>query len=166
MRLHPEEGFAMNIQHAWRSFLARPARQRAARLWMMAAIVLGCASLPAAVLAHHSYAMFDATRTLTVSGTVAKFEWANPHVYVWVYVPNAKTSGGFDLYAFENGSTNVLSRLGWSKTTLQANEKVSIEYAPLKDGRTGGHLLKVTYADGRTMTGAGGPGSAQDRVDP
>jgi hypothetical protein len=156
----------MNIQHAWRSLLAWPAWRRAARIAVMAAMGLGCASLPAAVLAHHSYAMFDATRTVTVSGTVAKFEWANPHVFVWVYVPNPKTSGGYDLYAFENGSTNVLTRLGWSRTTLQPNEKVSIEYAPLKDGRTGGHLLKVTYADGRVINGAGGPGSAQDRVTP
>jgi len=132
----------------------------------MASVGLACLSSPNPSVAHHSYAMFDATRTLTVTGTVAKFEWANPHVYVWVYVPNAKTAGGFDLYAFENGSTNVLTRLGWSKSTLQANEKVSVEFAPLKDGRTGGHLLKVTHADGRTITGAGGPGSAQDRVDP
>ena len=147
-------------------FPCGPARPSAVRAALMAALSFSAASMPETVLAHHSYAMFDATRTLSVSGTVAKFEWANPHVYVWVYVPNAKTSGGFDLYAFENGSTNVLTRLGWSRTTLQPNEKVSIEFAPLKDGRTGGHLLKVTYADGRTIVGAGGPGSAQDRVDP
>lgn len=156
----------MNLRKPWRSFQSSSAPRRAARIAFMASLGLACLSSPNTGAAHHSYAMFDATRTLTVSGTVAKFEWANPHVYVWVYVPNAKTSGGFDLYAFENGSTNVLTRLGWSKTTLQANEKVSIEFAPLKDGRTGGHLLKVTHADGRTITGAGGPGSAQDRVDP
>lgn len=142
-----------------------PDRQTVAQIAVMTALGLWCASLPNAAFAHHSYAMFDGSRTLKVSGTVAKFEWANPHVFVWVYVPNPTTSGGFDLYAFENGSTNVLTRLGWSKTTLQANEKVSIEYAPLKDGRTGGHLLKVTYADGRVISGAGGPGSAQERVE-
>ena len=43
----------------------------------------------AAAAAHHSYAMFDGTRTLTVKGTLAKLEWTNPHVFVWVYVPNA-----------------------------------------------------------------------------
>ncbi len=42
------------------------------------------------LLAHHSYAMFDGTQTQTVDGTVAKLEWTNPHVFVWVYVPNAQ----------------------------------------------------------------------------
>jgi hypothetical protein len=109
--------------------------------------------------AHHSYAMFDGTKTLTVTGTVAKIEWVNPHVYVWVYVPNPKAPSGYDLYAFENGSTGVLSRLGWSKSTFAAGEKISVDYLPLKDGRTGGHFVKATHADGRITKGAGGPGA-------
>jgi hypothetical protein len=108
-------------------------------------------------LAHHSYAMFDGKRTLTVSGTVAKLEWANPHVFIWVYVPNPKASTGYDLYAFENGSTNVLTRAGWSKSTFTPGEKITVEYWPLKDGRNGGHFNKATHADGRVSVGAGGP---------
>jgi hypothetical protein len=107
--------------------------------------------------AHHSYAMFDGSRTLTVSGAVAKLEWMNPHVFVWVYVPNPKAQGGYDLYAFENGSPNVLVRLGWSKTALAVGEKIVIEYWPLKDGRNGGHFVKATRADGQVLQGAGGP---------
>ena len=107
--------------------------------------------------AHHSYAMFDGTRTLTVKGTVAKIEWTNPHVFVWVYVPNTAAKDGYDLYAFENGSTNVLARRGWSKTTLDVGEEVSIEYWPLQDGRTGGHFRAATHSDGRVTRGAGGP---------
>jgi hypothetical protein len=123
-----------------------------------------CASLLAGLLpllahAHHSYAMFDGTRTLTVTGTVAKLEWMNPHVYVWVYVPNAASATGYDLYAFENGSTGVLSRLGWSKTTFAIGEKISVEFWPLKDGRPGGHFVRALHADGRVAPGAGGPGA-------
>ncbi|HEV7715243.1 MAG TPA: DUF6152 family protein [Steroidobacteraceae bacterium] len=116
-------------------------------------------ALAASASAHHSYAMFDGTRTLTVSGTIAKLEWMNPHVYVWVYVRNEKTAGGYDLYAFENGSTNVLTRMGWSKETFKIGEKVSIDYWPLRDGRTGGHFVKGTHADGKVSPGAGGPGA-------
>jgi hypothetical protein len=105
--------------------------------------------------------MFDGTRTLTVTGTVAKLEWVNPHVYVWVYVPNPKAASGYDLYAFENGSTGVLSRLGWSKNTFAVGEKISVDYWPLKDGRTGGHFVKATHADGRVAMGAGGPGAVR-----
>jgi hypothetical protein len=126
-------------------------------LGALVAMSIPCAPL----LAHHSYAMFDGTKTLTVSGTVAKLEWGNPHVYVWVYVANPKAASGYDLYAFENGSTGVLSRLGWSKSTFVAGEKISVDYWPLKDGRTGGHFVKATHADGRVSIGAGGPGTSR-----
>jgi hypothetical protein len=107
--------------------------------------------------AHHSYAMFDSARTATVKGTVAKLEWTNPHVYVWLYVPNAARESGFDLYAFENGSPNVLARMGWSKTMFATGEALTIEYWPLNDGRTGGHLARAVRADGSELRGAGGP---------
>jgi len=123
----------------------------------VAAILLLLAS---SVPAHHSYAMFDGSRTLSVSGTVAKLEWMNPHVFVWLYVPNPKTKEGYDLYVFENGSPNVLARLGWTRTSLTPGEKIVVEYWPLKDGRNGGHFTKTIYADGRALYGAGGPNVA------
>lgn len=110
--------------------------------------------------AHHSYAMFDGSKTLTVSGTVAKLEWRNPHVFVWVYVPKPDAPTGYELFAFENGSTNVLARLGWSKTLFVVGDKISVDYWPLRDGRSGGHLVKATHADGRVSMGAGGPNDA------
>src|SRR5262245_15469796 len=78
--------------------------------------------------AHHSYAMFDGKQTVTVTGTVAKIEWTNPHVFIWFYVPNAARESGYDLYAFENGSPNVLTRRGWSATTFAQGEKLAITY--------------------------------------
>ena len=119
---------------------------------------LGLAAVASAA-AHHSYSMFDGTRTLEVEGTVAKIEWTNPHVFVWVYVPNAKSPSGYDLYAFENGGPTALARLGWSKTTFATGEPVTIEYWPLLDGRTGGHFASATRADGSVIRGAGGPRS-------
>jgi hypothetical protein len=101
--------------------------------------------------------MFDPSETLTVTGTVAKLEWINPHVFVWLYVRNPNTAGGYDLYAFENGSTNVLARMGWTKATLTTGEKIAVEYWPLKDGRTGGHFVQAIFGDGRVIRGAGGP---------
>jgi len=116
-------------------------------------------------VAHHSYAMFDPARTVTVTGTVAKIEWTNPHVFIWVYVPNAARESGFDLYAFENGSPNVLLKRGWTKETFAVGEKLSIAYWPLADGRTGGHFAVATRVDGRVMRGAGGPGGGVDASD-
>lgn len=126
--------------------------------WPVLALTLLAA--PAAH-AHHSYAMFDGTKTLSVTGTVAKLEWSNPHVYVWVYVANPAAPTGYDLYAFENGSTGVLARLGWSRSTFTFGEKISVEFWPLKDGRHGGHFIKAVHADGRIAQGAGGPGATR-----
>lgn len=111
---------------------------------------------------HHSYSMFDGSRTATVTGTVAKLEWTNPHVFLWVYVPNAASETGYDLYAFENGSPNVLTQRGWSKRTFVAGEEVAITYWPLADGRTGGHFAVATREDGSVIRGAGGPGGDPD----
>lgn len=121
------------------------------------ALALGLA-FAAGAGAHHSYAMFDGKRTVTVSGTVAKIEWTNPHVFIWVYVPNSARESGYDLYAFENGSPNVLTRRGWSPTTFAAGEKLAVTYWPLLDGRTGGHFAVATRTDGSSIFAAGGPG--------
>ena len=73
---------------------------------------------------------------------------------------------GFDLYAFENGSPNVLARMGWSKTTFAAGEELTIEYWPLTDGRTGGHFVRATRADGSEIRGAGGPRGVDGSLPP
>jgi hypothetical protein len=127
-----------------------------ARLAALAAILLMFAR-PANT--HHSYAMFDGSTSRTVTGTLAKLEWNNPHVFVWVYVRNAASSGGYDLYAFENGSPGILVRGGWSRDVLANGETITVEYRPLRDGRNGGHFLKATRADGRVLLGVGGPGT-------
>lgn len=110
--------------------------------------------------AHHSYALFDGSKTLTVAGTVAKLEWVNPHTFLWIYVRNPDAVGGYDLYAFENGSPAVLAQRGWSKGMFEIGETVSVEYWPLRDGRLGGHLHSVMRADGTVSRGVGGPRGA------
>jgi hypothetical protein len=114
-------------------------------------------SIAGTAWAHHSYAMFDGTKIATVSGTVARLEWSNPHVFIWIYVRNAQAASGYDLYAFSGGSTNLMSRNGWSPTTLKVGEKLTVDYWPLKDGRTGGHFMKATHEDGRVSRGVSGP---------
>lgn len=118
-------------------------------------ILAACLVAAPAALAHHTYAMFDSTVTRTVRGSVARVEWRNPHVYVWVYVPRA--GGGHDLYAFENAAVPVLERAGWRRDMLATGETVAVDFAPLRDGRPGGHLLRLTRGDGSVLPGVGGP---------
>ena len=125
-----------------------PMRRAAGTALILAAFTLTTSS----ALAHHSYVMFDHSKTAMVHGTVAKLEWTNPHAFVWIYVKKPGHSG-HDLYAFETASINRLVRFGWSKDVINAGQKVAVEYYPLKDGRTGGYLIKVVREDGSVLRG-------------
>lgn len=107
----------------------------------------------AKVLAHHSYAMFDRAKTIVVRGTLAQLEWKNPHGFVWVYVEKPSQPGQYDLFAFEASSINRMVRYGWSKDSVKAGDKVAVQYFPLKDGRTGGYLVRVVRPDGSELRG-------------
>ena len=130
-----------------------PSSTSVARAPLLAgAATLACvAESPA--LGHHSYAMFDTTQSMFVEGTVAKVEWVNPHTFVWLYVEKTGQPGEYDLYAFENGPVTMLSRDGWTKDTLKVGEKLTIQYFPLKDGRTGGSFVKAVHEDGTESVG-------------
>jgi hypothetical protein len=123
------------------------------------AIFVGVLAVPmlaaATAHAHHSYALFDGTRRVLLEGTVARLDWQNPHVFLWVYVP--QESGGPVLYGLESDSVNALVRRGWSKTSLEPGDEVTLEFFALVDGRPGGHLVRAIRADGRELTGQPGP---------
>ena len=124
------------------------------KILISAAIALSLAAGAAApALAHHSFAMFDFQASKTVSGTVEQFDWTNPHTFIWLQVPTA--NGGSERYGFEGMSPNYLGRRGWSKTTLNPGDKVTVTYHPLKDGTKGGTYQKVTLSDGKELMNIG-----------
>lgn len=108
-------------------------------------------------LAHHSFATFDMTRTVTIKGTVHAFEWTNPHTWVWVDVTDDK--GAVATWGLEGAAPGELSRHGWSKHSINPGDKISVDIHPLKTGQTGGSFSKIVFDDGRVL-GAGGPGAA------
>jgi hypothetical protein len=100
-------------------------------------------------VAHHSFEMFDSSRTINLTGTIKDFQWTNPHTWTWVDVPNDK--GGIDTWGIEGMSPNYLARRGWTKNTLKPGDKVTITVFPLKDGLKGGTFLHAMLPDGREM---------------
>jgi len=98
-------------------------------------------ALPA--LAHHSFAMFDFTKVITITGTVKEFQWTNPHVVLWVNV-EGKDPKHPDVWWLEMTSPGNLTRTGWNRKALNAGDKVEVELNPLRDGKLGGALIKVT----------------------
>lgn len=97
---------------------------------------------------HHSFAMFDLSRSITISGTVSKFEWTNPHSWLWLTVQDDK--GGSQQWGIETGSPSMLQRRGMQRTTFKPGDKVSIELHPMRDGLPGGNFMKATFPDGHT----------------
>jgi len=136
---------------------------RAPTLILIGAGCLGLAALlaPPAATAHHSFAMFDHVNRITLAGTVTRFEWTNPHVYIELDVPDGK--GGAKHYSIECASVNVLMRTGWKFTDVHKGDTVKLLVNPLKDGSAGGMLETATFADGRTLGDSNPPGGVFER---
>ncbi|MCC6202408.1 MAG: hypothetical protein IT494_05320 [Gammaproteobacteria bacterium] len=105
--------------------------------------------LSGSAVAHHSFALFDQTRKITLAGTVKQFVWTNPHALIYLDVTGEQ--GAIDTWQLAMNSPNNLRRQGWRKDTLQAGQKVTIVLHPLRDGSKGGLFLAVTLADGTVL---------------
>ena len=112
------------------------------------------AALAAPAFAHHSFAMFDAEKTIRVSGTVKQVEWTNPHVWLRVMVNNAQT-GKAEQWGFEMGPPAQQIRRGWEPDSLKAGDTVTLNMHPLKDGSRGRQVIDATLPDGKTVGGVG-----------
>jgi hypothetical protein len=117
------------------------------------AVICLVAVAVAPVAAHHSFAAFNMTDEKTTSGIVKTVEWTNPHIWIWIDVPNDK--GGKDTYGFEGMSPNFLERRGWSRTTLKVGDKITVTYRPLRDGNNGGMWMTGKMESGKVLTGGG-----------
>ena len=123
-----------------------------AALWMGALVAAGSvgalsAASPAA--AHHSFAMYDRTRTVTLEGTVRDWQFANPHSELVMIVLENQTPVE---YAIEGASVNVLVRIGWGPKTFKAGDKVTVVMNPLRDGSKAGAFLRATLPNGKTLS--------------
>jgi len=114
---------------------------------VIAGLVIGGSALSA----HHSFAAFDMTQEKTITGVVSKFEWTNPHTFIWVDVPNDK--GVVESWAIEGMSPNYLGRRGWSKNSVKPGDKITVSVRPLKEGKTGGMFIRAQIGDRVLMPG-------------
>jgi hypothetical protein len=120
-----------------------------------ALLLFGCAALAAPAWAHHSAAQFDASKRMTVEGTVKEWQWTNPHAWLQLLVPGAK--GQMTEMGFELGSPNTLTRNGFRRDSFKPGDKVTVVGSPRKDGMSGGALVQVRTSDGRWLQW--GPGA-------
>jgi hypothetical protein len=99
--------------------------------------------------AHHSMAMFDQQKVVTLTGTVVQFQWTNPHCYIQLMAKDA--SGKESEWSLEMGAPMYLFAEGWRPSTLKAGQQITVTANPLKDGKPGGVVLTATAADGKML---------------
>ena len=113
---------------------------------------LAALSAAAPVAAHHSVAAYyDTNKQLTLKGAVTVIEWTNPHAFVHIDVKDDQ--GKVTNWSIETDSPNVLSRAGWSKTTLKIDDEITVTGYPARKDATGMRLVTLALADGRKLKG-------------
>ena len=99
--------------------------------------------------AHHSEAMFDQAKRISLTGTVREFQWTNPHCYIQLLVMNDK--GAEEEWSIEMAAPMHLAGQGWKKSTLKAGNRISVTIHPLRNGAKGGEVDAVTTPDGKPL---------------
>ena len=114
--------------------------------WWAGLAVLSALGLPAA--AHHSFAMFDQKKVMTLEGTVHVFQWTNPHAFIEL---DTVTRGRTQRWSIELNSPNNLTRQGWRRSSLKVGDRVTVRIAPLRSGNPGGLFLDLRKPDGTVL---------------
>ena len=114
----------------------------------LAALAVGLSVPFGAASAHHSFAMFDQTKRITIEGTVEEYTWSNPHIWLDVMVPDPE-GGELEQWGIASQSPAILYRRGWRPDSIRVGERVVVDIYPMKDGTPGGQMLRVTLSGGR-----------------
>jgi hypothetical protein len=118
------------------------------QLAVVAALGLLVPALP--MLAHHSFAAeYDASKPVTLKGTVTKVEWTNPHARFYVAVKD--DAGNVTNWNLELASPNVLARNGWTRHSLNEGDQITVEGSKAKDGSNLANARVVTLASGKKV---------------
>ena len=123
------------------------------RLTLALSAALGILVLSGTVTAHHSFAMFDQNKLVTLKGSVAEYYWINPHGHIILKVDagpgiDPQMVGEWDI---ECASTSIMRLQGWSSNTVKPGDQITISANPLKGGSKGASLFYATFPDGKRL---------------
>ena len=117
-----------------------------------ASLRVGAAALLAVstpAFAHHSPAVFDRTREITLVGIVTEFRWSNPHC--WIHLDVADAAGATAAWSVEMNPASLLARNGWTSKTIQPGDTVEVRVHPLRNDEKGGQYISVKLPSGVAM---------------
>jgi hypothetical protein len=109
----------------------------------------------APAFAHHGTSEYDSSKSVSIHGTVVELEYVNPHALIVFDVKDE--NGQVSKWQAELQSPNLLSRRGWSRSTLKPGDDVIITGHPVKNGAHAMAAQKVVFADGRETPNMGLP---------
>jgi len=120
------------------------------RLLFFLAFAAGLVLFAGPAFAHHSVAEYDMTAISSIKGTVTKFEWSNPHAYIYIQAKDDK--GVVVEWTAELASLGMLSRINWKKETVKPGDEITIYGNRAKDGRTIMRLEKIAFSNGQELS--------------
>ena len=114
-------------------------------------LMITCAGGP--LVAHHSFSMFEMEKNVTYTGVVVEYMWSNPHVHFTVDIKpglgvDQTTVGRWDV---EGGSTNIMTRQGWTRATLKPGDPITPVGHPMRDGSKGISLFYMIRPNGKRL---------------
>jgi hypothetical protein len=117
----------------------------------LSVVIASAIAVPA--VAHHSFAMFDAQKTVSLEGTVKELEWTNPHAWLRIMVNDQKLNRPV-LWAFEMSSPARMTTIGLRADSVKPGDKVTVTFHPMRDGSRGGQFMQAKLPDGKEIVRA------------
>jgi hypothetical protein len=114
-----------------------------------AAILVALLAATTAARAHHSPAVFDRSRQITIVGVVKEFRWGNPHC--WIHLDVTDAAGETATWSVEMNPASLLARNGWTSRTVQTGDEIEVRVYPLRNDEKGGQYISLKLPNGTAM---------------
>jgi len=113
-------------------------------------VVLAAIAMTTPLAAHHGRgASFDMKKQVTLKGTVSQVKWQNPHVLIFIDVPDE--TGKVVTWGFENSNVHTLATQGYNRNTLKFGQPITAIVNPAANGEPLGIIVKIVLADGKVI---------------
>lgn len=113
-------------------------------------LAAGLTTFSRPLFAHHSVAEFDMTSLTTIKGAVTRYEWTNPHAYIYLQVKDDK--GNIEEWMGELGNLGMLSRINWKRDTVKPGDQITVYGNRAKDGKLMMHIDRIVFPNGEELS--------------